>query len=66
MSLTVEDSALKTNITAPPFIEIPVQSQGSERSCMGMSVRDIDLASFPMIFTRFFNCSNGVLFLPFI
>jgi hypothetical protein len=49
MSLTVEDSALKTNITAPPFIEIPVQSHGSERSCMCMSVRDIDLASFPTI-----------------
>jgi len=38
--------AHKTSLTLPLFIEVPVPSQESERSCMYICARGMDFATF--------------------
>ena len=48
ISLTVEVRGHKTSLTLLLFIEVPVSSQGSERSCM--CVRGVNFVSVVLIF----------------
>ena len=55
--------AHKTSLAPPLFIEAPVPSQESERSCI--CVRVINFASFYGFSTVFLKYSNSVVFLVF-
>ena len=61
ISLRVEVWANKTTLTLALFIEVPVQSQENERSCI--CVIGIDFTSFYDFDIGVWNCSNNVVFL---
>ena len=54
---------LKTSLTPPLFIEVPVPCQERERSCICVS--GIDFASFNDFSIRFWNCSDSVALFVF-
>ena len=47
-------------VVPPLFIEVPVQKQGSEGSCL--CARCIDFARFYQFWIIFCNCSDGLIF----
>ena len=63
--LRVNLVGLKRNITLPRFIELPVPSQESERSCI-MCFKDINFASIFILSVRFYNCCHSVIFVVFL
>jgi hypothetical protein len=67
ISLKEEVWAHTTSLTPPHLIEVPVQSQESERSCicvLGLSILSLFLR-FYYIGYGFWNCSEGIVYFIF-